>query len=87
MGKGHYEGKSKFIVNESHNQQKESIMSNAEAIIRSVNSTWLKNINPEAVPELLECLIMAVQICKAEGWSDSDNSIQKMKAAIEKATI
>jgi hypothetical protein len=64
---------------------------NAAAIVTAVNNTYHKGINPEAVPEMLECLKMSVAIFEAMGIKDNSRIVGeqygKIKSAIQKATL
>lgn len=85
------------IKGESEEQRK----ANAEAIVSSINNTYGKGINPEAVPELLSILTEIISVdedrplfdqydhyYKETSQSDSlQILLMKAKAAIGKATI
>lgn len=72
---------------ESYNNWKD----NAAAIVTAVNNTYHAGIDPEAVPEMLECLKMSVAIFEAIGIKDTSGiggkQYNKIKQAIQKATL
>ena len=59
---------------------------NPTAIVSAVNNTWLKNINPESVPDLLEALDLVIGSMALERVERFD-LLDKCKSAISKATI
>jgi len=64
---------------------------NSAAIVTAVNNTYHKGINPEAVPEMLECIKMSVAIFEATGIKDTSGiggkQYNKIKQATQKATL
>lgn len=60
---------------------------NAKAIVKAVNNTYGKGIDPEAVPDMKEALILAYKDYQNEGAESSIEYEQALIKALKKAEI